>query len=276
MDKISSYSEKKKSTNKKNHSKHEDLLLNMELIEEDDEEDTDADEAEAEYLDELKPVKQYFIDSLEKFPFVNYDPLAKKKKTEVNEYERYTEKMNNLRNRKYNSVFDRLTDTNFYTGIHKERFDDLGNGKGLVRSNETVFCDGYNESCLKNLDSYSSIIKKNKHPVVKPGTLGIQKYGIQMAAPKYIWIFRNGDKYHNGILFLVKTHINNWATLLCEITKVLSPNIGPVRKMYDQNFRVVKSLNQLVDGAKYLCTSGEPPASLDKLQIFLSKWVKQK
>ncbi|CRH00487.1 apicortin, putative [Plasmodium relictum] len=219
--------------------------------------------------DALKPIKHYFFDSNEDFLSV----FLEKNKKEKNDNN--TNMLNRKIKKKYKNVFERLTDTNFYTGIHKERFDELGNGRGQIGTKDIFIYDGWPEAETRNHQIYSLDIKKPKNPVVTPGTLGIQKYGIQIATPKNIWIFRNGDKHHNGTLFLVKPHINNYKSLLFEITKVLSPTIGPVRKIYDQNFRLVRSLEQLVDGAKYLCTSGDPPASIDRLQLFLSKWVVQ-
>ncbi|CRG97956.1 apicortin, putative [Plasmodium gallinaceum] len=223
--------------------------------------------------DALKPIKHYFFDSDEDFQSVLLEK-SKKKKNEQNC--NHTNLLDIKTNRKYKNVFDRLTDTNFYTGIHKERFDELGNGRGKAGTTDIYIHDGWTQAKTRNHEIYSSDIKKSKkNPVVTPGTLGIQKYGIQIASPKNIWIFRNGDKHHNGILFLVKPHINNLKTLFFEITKVLSPTIGPIRKIYDQNFRLVRSVEHLVEGAKYLCTSGDPPAPIDRLQLFLSKWVIQ-
>lgn len=229
----------------------------------------------------LKPVKQYFMNSSDEESLSTYaqrkEKLLQSAGVDNDQYPYNDLKniFNRKLNRKYKNVFDRLTDTNFYTGIHKERFDELGNGRGLAGNENIFLIDGWTETATRTHEVYSTVIKKNRNPVVTPGTLGMQKYGIQIAAPKNIWLYRNGDKYHSGLLFLVKPHIMNFNSLLFEITKVLSPIIGPVRKIYDQNFRVVKKIEQLVDGAKYLCTSGEPPAPLDKLEIFLSKWVIQ-
>lgn len=236
----------------------------------------------------LKPVKQYFMNSSDE---ENLSTYAQRKEkllesaianvgvdNDDDDHYPYNDLKNIFHrkiNKKYKNVFDRLTDTSFYTGIHKERFDELGNGRGLAGNENIFLIDGWTETATRTHEVYSTVIKKKRNPVVTPGTLGMQKYGIQIATPKNIWLYRNGDKYHSGMLFLVKPHIMNFNSLLFEITKVLSPIIGPVRKIYDQNFRVVKKIEQLVDGAKYLCTSGEPPASLDKLEIFLSKWIIQ-
>ncbi|CXI80798.1 apicortin, putative [Plasmodium berghei] len=196
------------------------------------------------------------------------------------------------RNKQYKSVFERLTDQNFYTGTHKKKFEALVKCKlneqdmdNYLSINLEMHTNIKNENMISQY-SFSSIginqfengkkkKKKEKNLVVTPGILGIQKYGIQIARPKSIWLYRNGDKHHNGLLFFIKSHINNFKLLLFEITKVLNPIIGPIRKIYDQNFRLIKNIQQLNDGSKYLCTSGDPPASIDHLGKFKSKWVIQ-
>ncbi|VUZ96467.1 apicortin, putative [Plasmodium vivax] len=177
--------------------------------------------------------------------------------------------------RRHRNVFDRLTDANFYTGMHKQKFDTL---------RSRAASEGTSQKCkLNNLLTRGGnpaeqpprgiFQKKGKtgKPCVVP--LGVQKYGIQIARPKNIWLFRNGDEHHNGLLFLVKPHVHNWTWLLSEITKVLGPTIGPVRTIYNANFRQVHTVEALNDGEKYLCTSGEPPARVDRLSRFLSRWV---
>lgn len=34
-----------------------------------------------------------------------------------------------------------------------------------------------------------------RRPVVEPGTVGVQKYGVQMVCPKVIWIYRLDNKF---------------------------------------------------------------------------------
>ncbi|SBT72591.1 apicortin, putative [Plasmodium ovale] len=175
----------------------------------------------------------------------------------------------------YKDVFARLTDTKFYTGVHKERFAEMQKCSGKVTTADH-YADGkvvIRMSRRGEVHSQTLTGKRHIRAVVTPGLLGIQKYGIQIALPKNIWLYRNGDKYHNGLLFLVKPYVTNWKWLLTEITNVLVPIIGPVRNVYDQNFKRVKSVEELRDGAKYLCTSGDPPAVIDKLERFLSRWV---
>lgn len=51
---------------------------------------------------------------------------------------------------------------------------------------------------------------------------------------------------------------------------------GPVRVLYDQGLKQINCVSEIADGAKYLCTSGEQPTSIDKLERFLSYWVVSK
>ncbi|CAA9988661.1 apicortin, putative [Plasmodium knowlesi strain H] len=178
--------------------------------------------------------------------------------------------------RRHENVFDRLTDENFYTGMHKQKFDALRRraaSKGICQNLKLKHLQVEGGGITGGHPPRTIFQKKCKTSVVTPGTLGMQKYGIQIAQPKNIWLFRNGDEHHNGLLFLVKPHVNNWKSLLSEITKVLSPTIGPVRIIYNANFRLVRTVKELNDGEKYLCTSGEPPARVDRLTRFLSPWV---
>ncbi|GAW81380.1 apicortin [Plasmodium gonderi] len=223
----------------------------------------------SDYSDEnyLKSVKKYFSTSNEIIKMKHGPDLIPFKKKKLREQKAHKK-----------TVFDRLTDANFYTGIHKQKFEKL-NSRIITRKETNCNFDPSN-FVRKEKDANEhyacSTLEKNKcfiMPVVIPGTLGMQKYGIQIARPKYIWLFRNGDKNHNGLLFLVKPYIHNWKSLLIEITKVLDPIMGPVRKIYNTNFSLVKTFAGLNDGEKYLCTSGEPPACIDRLDRFLSPWV---
>ncbi|EUD68299.1 hypothetical protein C922_01319 [Plasmodium inui San Antonio 1] len=187
--------------------------------------------------------------------------------------------------RRHQNVFDRLTDANFYTGMYKQKFDTLRSRaaeKGTcqnVKLNQLVAEGGdpTEQNPPPIFEKQKKTQKKRqikcKTGVVTAGTLGVQKYGIQIAPPKTIWLFRNGDEHHEGLLFLVKPHVHNWKSLLREITKVLGPTIGPVRTIYNANFLQVRTVEALNDGEKYLCTSGEPPARVDRLTRFLSRWV---
>ncbi|EPR63093.1 doublecortin [Toxoplasma gondii TgCatPRC2] len=176
----------------------------------------------------------------------------------------------------HKNVFERLTDTAYYTGSHRERFDEFGNGRGIAGREYLYAYDGLTESPSRCHEVYSSVIKRPRKPVVTPGTLGIQRFGVQIPAPRLMWLYRNGDKHDDGTPFFVRPYIKSMESLYQQITKEITPIAGPVRRIFDQNFRVITDLDDIVDGAKYLCTSGEPPAAYDRLEKFLSEWVIQK
>lgn len=171
------------------------------------------------------------------------------------------------------SVFERLTNPQYFTGAHRERFDEFGNGRGLAGREYVYVNDGLTESPSRCHEVFSTVVKKPRSPVVEPNSLGIQKFGVQQITPKLLWLYRNGDKHDKGEAFFVRSHVKTLQHLYRDATKVIKPIAGPVRKLYDQELRPIRHLEELIDGAKYLCTSGEGPAPLDRLEKFLSGWV---
>lgn len=59
-----------------------------------------------------------------------------------------------------------------------------------------------------------------RKPVVTPGTLGVQRFGVQVAAPRLMWLYRNGDKHDDGTPFFVRPYIKSMEALYQQITKV--------------------------------------------------------
>ncbi|KAK1938399.1 hypothetical protein X943_000913 [Babesia divergens] len=176
---------------------------------------------------------------------------------------------------KSRDVFERLTDHRFFTGMHRERFDENGNGRGLAGREDVYIYDGNTPSTSRIHEVYSTVLRKPHKPVIPRGTLGMQKYGVQISTPKLMWLYRNGDKFHDGVAFYVRPFIKNMDILFMEMSKELTLIAGPIRKIYDQNLQVITRLEDIVDGAKYLCTSGEPPATANRLKKFMSEWVIQ-
>ncbi|CDR95172.1 hypothetical protein, conserved [Babesia bigemina] len=222
-------------------------------------------------------------------------PTGKKRSQCVNLYDHYLERtpneMNYPRllqtfprshrqehkpNPRPRDVFERLTDHRFFTGIHRERFDENGNGRGLAGREDVFLYDGNTESASRVHEVYSTVMRPPHERVLPRGTLGVQKYGVQIATPKLMWLYRNGDKFHDGTAFYVRPFIKNMDVLLFNMGKELTLIAGPIRRLYDQNLRQVTSVDEIVDGAKYLCTSGEPPAPAHRLRKFMSEWVVQR
>lgn len=82
------------------------------------------------------------------------------------------------------NIFDKLTDPRYYTGCSRSRFDEYGNGRGLAGREDLVYHDGCTESSLRTHEVYSSVIKKPRKFVVTPGTMAVQKFGVQVSPPK--------------------------------------------------------------------------------------------
>ncbi|SOV74419.1 apicortin, putative [Plasmodium sp. gorilla clade G3] len=204
--------------------------------------------------DNLKPVKKYFMVCHKKY----IPSIIPKKKKESNEHA--LSLLNDIQDKTYPNVFERLNDKQFYTGVQKNKFIEL------LEKNKNK-----SSYCYNNIKEFSTMMKKPCNNVVTPGTLGIQKYGIQTGRTKTIFLFNNEKKYDKGVYFLVKSYIKNIKSLCYEITKILQPSIGPTRKIYDQNFSLVRNVKDLINGGKYLCTSGDPPAPIRNLSLqFLS------
>lgn len=82
---------------------------------------------------------------------------------------------------RHRSVFERLTDPQYYTvsddninaiqllfhqGSHRERFDELGNGRGLAGREYLYVHDGLTESPGRCHEVYSSVIKQRKQRTI--------------------------------------------------------------------------------------------------------------
>ncbi|CDO63056.1 apicortin, putative [Plasmodium reichenowi] len=200
--------------------------------------------------DNLKSVKNYF-----KVYHKKYIPsIIQKKKKERNEHA--PPLLKDIQDKRCTNVFERLNDKQFYTGVQKNKFMEL------LKNNKNK-----SSYCYNDIKVFSTMLKKPCNYVVTPGTLGIQKYGIQTGRTKTIFLFNNEKKYDKGVYFLVKSYIKNIKSLCYEITKILQPSIGPTRKIYDQNFSIVRNVNDLINGGKYLCTSGDPPAPIRNLSL---------
>jgi len=163
--------------------------------------------------------------------------------------------------KKADSIVARLTDPKLYTGSHAHRFDASGKGRGLAGRTEVVeFKGNTNTATVDSTVDHS----KAKKPVVA-GSLGQQKFGTQAAKSPVITLYRNGDKHHKGDTFTVKG-VKNMEQLFDRAGNLVKLPTGAVRKMYKAGGKVtVKTLDDLIDGGKYLCCGGEKPAEEDKL-----------
>merc|ERR1712167_283420 len=65
------------------------------------------------------------------------------------------------------------------------------------------------------------------------------------APVKLIYVYRNGDPFHEGDTFFVKHAIKSLDVLYKFISQRIKPPGGQVHELYDQNFVKVKSLSEL-------------------------------
>ncbi|KAJ3227518.1 hypothetical protein HK099_001669 [Clydaea vesicula] len=142
-------------------------------------------------------------------------------------------------------VTARLTDTSKYTGSHKERFDEDGNGKGIQGRSNRVLNDGSTSSSSRNHELDGSV-KLEKKVVVKPKT-DSETYGSK---PKVITVYQYADKNHTGEKYVMTKQKFPTVKQLNEATIKLIPT-GKPKLLLNRDLKEVK-FDDLVDGEKYL------------------------
>ena len=146
-------------------------------------------------------------------------------------------------------------------GSHAHRFDADGKGRGLAGRAEVVEFKGHTNTGPVEATVDHAKVKK---PVVS-SPLGAQKFGTQASKVAVVQLYRNGDKHHKGEELTLKG-IKSMEQLLDRATSAVKLPTGAVRKLYKEGGKVtIKSLDELHDGAKYLCVGGEKIAEEDKL-----------
>lgn len=163
--------------------------------------------------------------------------------------------------KKVDAVVSRLTDPKLYTGSHAHRFDADGKGRGMAGRADIVEFKGNTNTAIVE----ETVDKgKSKRPVVS-SPLGHQKFGTQASKSITVTLYRNGDKHHKGEQVTVK-QLKSFDQLLDKASTLVRLPTGAVRKIYKQGGKTtVKTLEDLVDGGKYLCCGGEKPAEEEKL-----------
>eukprot|EP00003_Mantamonas_plastica_P012753 TRINITY_DN2270_c0_g1_i3.p1 TRINITY_DN2270_c0_g1~~TRINITY_DN2270_c0_g1_i3.p1 ORF type:complete len:543 (-),score=282.08 TRINITY_DN2270_c0_g1_i3:443-2071(-) len=99
-----------------------------------------------------------------------------------------------------------------------------------------------------------------KKKVIKGPKLGTTKFGTQAEKAKVMYFFRNGDKHDSGVRYTLNTkRVLNMTQLKDALTNEVRLLTGSVRKIYSMEGSLVKSFDDLVDGAPYLCCGPEKP-----------------
>jgi len=87
----------------------------------------------------------------------------------------------------------------------------------------------------------------------------LEKFGVQVAKAKVIFVFRNADKRHGGERIAV--NLKRYPTLK-DLYRHLDSQVklftGSVRKICDNTGKLVTDLAQLKDGGSYVACGGEP------------------
>jgi hypothetical protein len=168
-------------------------------------------------------------------------------------------------------VYDRLSDPAYFGGSSRERFDECGRGRGLAGREYIYFYDGMTESAKRAHEVYST----NVRALRKPKNFGAsnfakKKFGLQMEPVKLIYVYRNGDPFHQGCTFFVKHSIKTMRVLFRELTASLH-GAAPVRELYDQQFQKIHRLSDLKNEGRYVaCEGAGPTKRLSALANFLN------
>ena len=116
----------------------------------------------------------------------------------------------------------------------------------------------------------TSTISSVRKPVVEKKPL--EKFGTQNEKAKIFFAFRNGDKHHAGVK--VTVHPTKFKTFdqvsplkifiiysLFKLKEFLTKEVqlptGPVMKVVTPDGKLVKDLDSIEDGAKYICAGAE-------------------
>ncbi|KAI8808662.1 hypothetical protein BJ742DRAFT_808218 [Cladochytrium replicatum] len=160
------------------------------------------------------------------------------------------------------AVTARLTNASNYTGSHKERFAADGKGKGLAGREDLVKSTGSTSSASRDNTVSNTNINKASKPVVKEKT-SEETYGV---TARKVMLYQYAEKNHAGEkLVLTKQkfpsmkHVNEFAIKMIPT--------GKAKLILDQNLKEVTSLDELVDGQKYLAITTFDRKSLDEAKI---------
>ncbi|XP_072231386.1 serine/threonine-protein kinase DCLK1a isoform X3 [Leuresthes tenuis] len=94
---------------------------------------------------------------------------------------------------------------------------------------------------------------------------------------KKVRFYRNGDRYFNGIVYAISTdRFRTFDALLADLTRSLSDNVNlpqGVRTIYTlDGSKKITSIDQLVEGDSYVCSSTEAYKKLDYTKNVNPNW----
>uniref|UniRef100_A0A3Q2E6Y5 Doublecortin domain-containing protein n=1 Tax=Cyprinodon variegatus TaxID=28743 RepID=A0A3Q2E6Y5_CYPVA len=144
--------------------------------------------------------------------------------------------------------------------MEMEHFDERDKGQRLGRSSakmngvpsptHSAHCSLYRTRTLKTLSAEKRAMK--------------------------VRFYRNGDRYFNGIVYAISSdRFRTFDALLAELTRSLSDNVNlpqGVRTIYTLDGRKITSIDQLVEGESYVCSSIEAYKKLDYTKNVNPNW----
>ncbi|XP_038134723.1 serine/threonine-protein kinase DCLK1a isoform X6 [Cyprinodon tularosa] len=144
--------------------------------------------------------------------------------------------------------------------MEMEHFDERDKGQRLGRSSakmngvpsptHSAHCSLYRTRTLKTLSAEKRAMK--------------------------VRFYRNGDRYFNGIVYAISSdRFRTFDALLAELTRSLSDNVNlpqGVRTIYTRDGRKITSIDQLVEGESYVCSSIEAYKKLDYTKNVNPNW----
>uniref|UniRef100_A0A087YD44 Serine/threonine-protein kinase DCLK2 n=1 Tax=Poecilia formosa TaxID=48698 RepID=A0A087YD44_POEFO len=93
---------------------------------------------------------------------------------------------------------------------------------------------------------------------------------------KKVRFYRNGDRYFNGIVYAISSdRFRTFDALLADLTRSLSDNVNlpqGVRTIYTLDGKKIASIDQLVEGESYVCSSIEAYKKLDYTKNVNPNW----
>ncbi|XP_043995969.1 serine/threonine-protein kinase DCLK1a isoform X5 [Gambusia affinis] len=93
---------------------------------------------------------------------------------------------------------------------------------------------------------------------------------------KKVRFYRNGDRYFNGIVYAISSdRFRTFDALLADLTRSLSDNVNlpqGVRTIYTLDGKKIASIDHLVEGESYVCSSIEAYKKLDYTKNVNPNW----
>ncbi|KAJ3089247.1 hypothetical protein HK102_006831 [Quaeritorhiza haematococci] len=148
-------------------------------------------------------------------------------------------------------------------GAHKERFDESGKGKGIAGRQDVVNYNGSTSSATRDHTVKETKVEKANKPVVKAKT-SEETYGV---TARKITLFQYADKNHAGDkVVLTKQKFPSMKQMQDIATKMIPT--GKAKLILEAGtMKEIKSLDDFVDGGKYMVITSFDKAKMDESKI---------